>query len=65
MNDLMRDTFGWIKDDWNSNKFRFVIELFAWAISIGCSISMALTEPAYGRGLLNYLQAPYQVVLRS
>jgi hypothetical protein len=45
MNDLLRGTFGWIRDDWNSNKFRFVIELFAWAISIGCSITMAITVP--------------------
>jgi hypothetical protein len=45
MNDLLRGTFGWIRDDWNSNKFRFVIELLAWAISIGCSITMALTVP--------------------
>jgi len=45
MNDLMRTTFEWIKDDWNSNKFRFVIELFAWAISVGCSITMAITVP--------------------
>ena len=45
MNDLMRATFAWIKDDWNSNKFRFVIELFAWAISVGCSITMAITVP--------------------
>jgi len=45
MNDLMRATSAWIKDDWNSNKFRFVIELFAWAISIGCSLTMAITVP--------------------
>ena len=45
MNDLMRETFGWIKDDWNSNKFRFIMELFAWAISIGCSLTMAITVP--------------------
>ena len=45
MNDLLRGTFEWIRDDWNSNKFRFVIELLAWAISIGCSITMALTVP--------------------
>lgn len=38
-------TIKWIKDDWNSNRFRFIIELFAWAISIGCSITMALTVP--------------------
>ena len=38
-------TLRWIKDDWRSNKFRFVTELFAWAISIGCSITMAVTVP--------------------
>jgi hypothetical protein len=45
MNDILVSTFGWIRDDWYSNKFRFVIELLAWAISIGCSITMALTVP--------------------
>ena len=45
MNDLLYNTFAWIKDDWSSNRFRFTIELLAWAISIGCSITMALTVP--------------------
>jgi hypothetical protein len=45
MNDLFRPTIEWIKNDWVSNKFRFVIELLAWLISIGCSIVMALTVP--------------------
>jgi hypothetical protein len=45
MNELLRPTFEWIKDDWNSNPVRFVIELLAWAISIGCSITMASTVP--------------------
>lgn len=44
-NDFIKPTLDWIKDDWNSNKFRFVIELFAWAISIGCSLTMAITVP--------------------
>lgn len=43
--DIFRPTIEWIKDDWRSNRFRFVIELLAWAISIGCSITMALTVP--------------------
>lgn len=43
--DLFRPTIEWIKDDWNSNHFRFCIELLAWGISIGCSIAMALTVP--------------------
>jgi len=45
MNDIFNGLFEWIKDDWKSNRWRFVIELFAWAISIGCSIAMALTVP--------------------
>jgi len=42
---FFKPTLEWIKDDWSSNKFRFFIELLAWAISIGCSIAMALTVP--------------------
>ena len=45
MNDLLKTTFDWIKDDWYSNRTRFVVELLAWAVSIGCSITMALTVP--------------------
>jgi len=45
MIDLLKPTFDWIRDDWTSNRSRFVIELFAWAISIGCSITMAATVP--------------------
>ena len=45
MNDLLKPTFDWIKDDYTSNRSRFLIELLAWAISIGCSITMAATVP--------------------
>jgi hypothetical protein len=45
MNDLLKPTLDWIRDDFVSNRFRFVVELLAWAISIGCSITMALTVP--------------------
>ena len=45
MNNILLNTFGWIKDDFKSHRIRFVIELLAWAISIGCSIVMALTVP--------------------
>ena len=44
--DLFKPTIKWIKDDWHSHPFRFVIELLAWAISIGCSITMATTVPS-------------------
>ena len=45
MIELLRPTFDWIKDDFASNRFRFCVELLAWGISIGCSITMALTVP--------------------
>ena len=45
MIELLRPTFDWIRDDWRSDKWRFIIELLAWAISIGCSITMATTVP--------------------
>jgi len=45
MNNPFSSTIEWIQNDWNSNKFRFMVEVLAWAISIGCSIIMALTVP--------------------
>ncbi len=45
MNDIVFNTFQWIRDDWQSNRLRFIIELLAWGISIGCSITMAATVP--------------------
>jgi len=45
MNDILLNTFLWIRDDYRSHPFRFVVELLAWAISIGCSITMASTVP--------------------
>jgi len=45
MNDIILTTFLWIKDDYRSHPVRFCIELLAWAISIGCSITMASTVP--------------------
>jgi hypothetical protein len=45
MIELFRPTFEWIRNDYRTNRFRFFIELCAWAISIGCSITMAATVP--------------------
>jgi len=42
---LFKPTINWIRDDFKSNSFRFFVELLAWAISIGCSITMAATVP--------------------
>ena len=45
MNNIFYGIFNWIKDDYRTHPFRFIIELLAWGISIGCSIAMALTVP--------------------
>jgi hypothetical protein len=42
---IFKPTLDWIKEDYIDHKFRFVIEISAWLISIGCSITMALTVP--------------------
>lgn len=45
MNDILSGIFDWIKQDYKSNKSRFILEVLAWAISIGCSLTMAITVP--------------------
>jgi len=40
INELFRPTLEWIRDDWRSHPFRFMVEIVAWA-----SITMALTVP--------------------
>ena len=45
MNGETNVIFKWIRDDFDSYPFRFAAELIAWAISIGCSLTMALTVP--------------------
>ena len=45
MIEYIKPTIEWIKYDWQSNKFRFIVEVVAWFISIGCSVAMALTVP--------------------
>ena len=45
MNDFLAKTFEWIKEDWESHRVRFCLEILAWAISIGCSLTMAATVP--------------------
>jgi hypothetical protein len=42
---ILIGTLEWIRDDFKSHRVRFIVELIAWAISIGCSITMALTVP--------------------
>jgi hypothetical protein len=46
MLNIFSDIFKWIQDDYRTNSVRFVVELLAWAVSIGCSVTMALTVPS-------------------
>ena len=45
MNNILAGIVDWIRDDFKSHPIRFVVELLAWAVSIGCSITMAVTVP--------------------
>ena len=45
MLNILGDVFKWIQDDYRTNRTRFAVELLAWAISIGCSVTMAATVP--------------------
>ena len=45
MNNILANINDWIREDFRTHPFRFGVELVAWAISIGCSITMALTVP--------------------
>ena len=39
------DIFKWAKREYEEWPLRFYVEILAWAISIGCSVVMALTVP--------------------
>ena len=45
MNNIFFNIFDWIRNDYKTNPLRFVVEVLAWAVSIGCSITMAATVP--------------------
>ena len=45
MNDIVSGIFEWIKNDYQTNRFRFFIEVCGWAVSIFCALTMALTVP--------------------
>ena len=45
MNNILLNIFDWIKSDYKTNPLRFFVEVLAWAVSIGCSITMATTVP--------------------
>lgn len=45
MNNILANMAVWIKEDYHTNPLRFCVETYAWAISIGCAITMAATVP--------------------
>ena len=45
MIDTFQNTWSWIREDYQSHRTRFCLEVLAWAISVGCSLVMALTVP--------------------
>lgn len=42
---VVTDIYKWAERDYKEWPFRFFVEVLAWAISIGCSITMAVTVP--------------------
>ena len=45
MNKSVTQIFDWIREDHATYPIRFYLEVTAWAVSIGCSLTMALTVP--------------------
>lgn len=45
MNEIVTNIVTWIKNDYQVYPFRFIVEITAWVLSIGCSITMAMTVP--------------------
>jgi hypothetical protein len=45
MRKLILGVVNWIREDWQSNPVRCVLEVLAWFLSIGCSFTMMLTVP--------------------
>lgn len=41
----IQSIYSWAKQDFKTYPIRFVLEILAWAMSIACSITMALTVP--------------------
>jgi len=42
---MYNDIISWIKKDYKNHKLRFIVEVTAWAMSIFCTVLMALTVP--------------------
>jgi hypothetical protein len=42
---MFNSTVDWIKEDYSTHPVRFILELLAWFMSIGCTIWMGYTLP--------------------
>ena len=42
---ILQNIIDWIRHDFKSHPVRFILECFAWMLSIGCSLTMAITVP--------------------
>lgn len=42
---IFTNIIDWIRRDFSTHPVRFILELTAWALSIGCSVTMAITVP--------------------
>jgi hypothetical protein len=45
MNKLLSSVGNYIREDWEENPVRCVLEILAWFLSIGCAFTMMLTVP--------------------
>jgi hypothetical protein len=45
MNKLLASVRDYIREDWEENPVRCVLEVLAWFLSIGCALTMAFTVP--------------------
>ena len=45
MRNILNNITTWIRNDYRAYPLRFIVETTAWAISIGCAVTMALTVP--------------------
>ncbi len=45
MKSLLLSVGDYIREDWQENPLRCVLEILAWFMSIGCAVAMGLTLP--------------------
>jgi hypothetical protein len=43
--ELIQGIIDWVRGDFKSHPVRCLAEIFAWALSIGCAVTMMLTVP--------------------